>query len=164
MTSFQGCPAYYRSATLSYARGGSGRGKATNLGPTEELRKRSPLTRLIQSLHKLRSSVSTAYYTHLQTTPIQLYNTISYSKHHKPDMSPFVACRLLRPTSNTTCPVAVSIVCVYLYQLNPIYTQSILLPRFHVFRASTVTFYFQRHPSYDERSMHSTFSVIVADV
>jgi hypothetical protein len=42
-------PAYYRSATLFYARGGSGSGKATNLGPTEELCKRSPLTRLIRA-------------------------------------------------------------------------------------------------------------------
>jgi hypothetical protein len=62
-------------------------------------------------------------------------------------MSPFVAGRLLRPTSNTSCPVAVSTVCVYLYQLNPTYTQSMLLSRFLVFHASVITFYFQRHPS-----------------
>jgi hypothetical protein len=78
-------------------------------------------------------------------------------------MSPFVACRLLRPTSNTVSSRCINRVCLliptkpYIYT---IYTSPTLsrIPRFNYhLLLSTSSFN-------DERSMHSTFRVVVADV
>jgi hypothetical protein len=143
------------------ARGGSNRGKVTDLGPTEELRKYTTFNRLIRRLTTLVSVNGTAIHTHFLTHVDTVYNNklrnVTNPTCHRSSLAVFFR-------RQTSCVQLLFNSCVFsLYQLT-LYIHNSTLPTLYVFRASLINFRRFLSLFNDARPTPSTFQRRLADV